>query len=139
MTEKDFQTEEATENVSTYWDDACSLLNDDDFRLVNRGMTYLLCRMSSKLLEEKPEIYNEGLNLTLDKLEHDNYTVRYCAVSVLANVLEQTENSIEHQEIFNRVGLAIKKSTHDPKKTVRVTAKAVNWKYLKGKKLPKKI
>jgi hypothetical protein len=98
-----------------YWDNIMDKYNDPFPGMKNMAMTGLLIRMApeNNLLQEDPQAYEEGLDLTIQaaKLEDDDFynywTVRYCAIHVLANVLKETRENPEHYEIHERAAQVI--------------------------------
>jgi hypothetical protein len=118
------------ESPSSMLTEASKRLNDFDFRIRNSGMEILHGQMRQTLLEEDEELYKEGLGLVLLGLEDENYTVRYYAVEILANVLEQTGTHKEAKEIFSKAAATIRGSTHDEKREVRIFAKRVEREFL---------
>jgi hypothetical protein len=144
MTEGNIPIENSPEQNDLYWAKAKLLLDDDDPSMKNRGMTHLLIRMAPKLLEENYDIYREGFDLTIQALAlEDNdvcsyYTTRYCAICILANVLEQIQEDpkVEYSSIYAEAALAIEDKANDKQehKIVRVLAKDAVRKYLKGER-----
>lgn len=105
------------------WSDAILMLEDEDHRIRNRGVSTLLHRLSHKsrfqLLQTDEESYREGFGLLLDKVEDENYTVRMFAVTTLAVVLEATEGKDEFEDIYQKSLVEIFKAMEDNQPRVR--------------------
>lgn len=144
MTEKNTPIENSPEPDASYWAKAKFLLDDEDPYIMNRGMVHFLVRMTPELLRDNYELYEEGFDLTMEALALEDtdvcsyYTVRYCAVCILANVLEQIQKSPrpEYAAIYAEAALAIEDKAYDKEedRKVRIPAKAAVRKYLKGRK-----
>ena len=94
------------EGQSSVWDDAITMLDDQDHCIRNRGVNVLLHRLSEnsrfQLLQEDEESYREGFELLVERLNDENYTVRMLAVTTLAVVLEATEDKDEYKDVYEK-------------------------------------
>ena len=141
MTEQIPSSELAQElSPTSYWDNIMNNYNDPFLGMKNIAMTGLLIGMASEnnLLEKDPQAYKEGLDLTLDAVENQDYTIRFCAIHILHNILEQTKDNIRYEEIFEVAKAAVLDHVKDENEWVRVVTKTTANKFFPTKKGLKK-
>lgn len=123
QTEVEIKYEEATST----WDEVGYLLESPDFRDTNIALCYISERITPELLEENPLGYIEGLEIALQSLGHENYTVQAVGVDILGKIVDQNKGSTEHFELLNPALEALENVAEDEndryRKVIRVMAK----------------
>jgi hypothetical protein len=99
--------EDSNKERKDSWDDVLPRLHNDDHRERNWGLNMLLSRLSPdsdlRLFETNEKLYREGVNLTLERVDDENYTVRVFAVAILEVVLETVKDKEEYEDLHQRV------------------------------------
>lgn len=125
------------EYASEFSDHIMDKFYDPSVGMKNIAMTGLMILMApeNNLLDEDPELYEKGLDLVTeaamlkDNEQYSYWTVRYCALHILANTLEQTKDRPEYECFYTRAFETVKNNEKDNDRKTKILAKGLSKKY----------